>query len=181
MSQLQGGVEIKQVTQDMQAHIQLIINLVSACKAQRILELGTDVGDSTRILSAALKGTGGKLWTVDVKQVEWDWRGLGNVEALVGSSLDFIPDRQIDLLFIDDDHSYPHVLHELVKFGPCVKPGGFICLHDVLNKEHGPAVMRSIMEYCEPLKWSWVMNPGSHGLAVIQVPPAAQAIVGSKP
>lgn len=170
MSQLQGGVEIKQVTQDMAAHIQLIVNVVGGCNAQRVLELGTDVGDSTRILSAALKGTGGKLWTVDVKQVEWDWRALGNVEALVGHSLDFVPDRQIDVLFIDDDHAYPHVLNELRKFGPCVRPGGFILLHDVLNKEHGPTVMRSIVEFCEPLRWTWVMNPGSHGLAIIQVP-----------
>ena len=166
----QAGVEIKQVTQDMAAHVQMIGNLIVSIKAQRVLELGTDVGDSTRIISAALKQTGGKLWTIDVKPLDWNWKELGNVEALTGNSLDFIPDRLIDLLFIDDDHTYPHVLNELRKFVPCVRPGGYILLHDVLNKEHGPGVQRSIEEFCSPLKWGWSIFPNSHGMAVIQTP-----------
>jgi hypothetical protein len=37
---------------------------------------------------------------------------------------------QIDLLFIDGDHSYEGCLRDVMKFVPAVRPGGYFILHD---------------------------------------------------
>lgn len=43
---------------------------------------------------------------------------------------DFVP-REIDLLFIDGDHSHAAVLHDFRLWSPRVRPGGWIVFHDV--------------------------------------------------
>jgi predicted O-methyltransferase YrrM len=42
---------------------------------------------------------------------------------------------EIDLLFIDGDHSYEAVLSDFVGWSKFVKPGGYVCFHDV---SYGP-------------------------------------------
>jgi predicted O-methyltransferase YrrM len=40
--------------------------------------------------------------------------------------------RQIDLLFIDGDHTYDGVRQDFEMYAPLVRPGGLIALHDIL-------------------------------------------------
>lgn len=49
---------------------------------------------------------------------------LGRVKAALGA-------RSIDFLFIDGDHSYEAVKRDYELYGPLVRPGGLIALHDV--------------------------------------------------
>lgn len=41
--------------------------------------------------------------------------------------------KPIDLLFIDDDHTYETIKENFNKFEPFIKNGGFVVLHDVTN------------------------------------------------
>jgi predicted O-methyltransferase YrrM len=45
----------------------------------------------------------------------------------------------IDLLFLDGDHSYDAVRTDFTDWAPHVRPGGLLCLHDVVHPVHdGP-------------------------------------------
>jgi predicted O-methyltransferase YrrM len=49
--------------------------------------------------------------------------------------VDLLGDDEIDLLFIDGDHTYDGVEQDFYMYGPLVRPGGIIGLHDICN--HG--------------------------------------------
>ena len=51
---------------------------------------------------------------------------------------EILNNRELDLLFIDGDHSYKGVKKDFEMYRPLVKPGGVICFHDIVPgiKEH---------------------------------------------
>lgn len=59
-------------------------------------------------------------------------------EAL-GWVRDQLVGRQVDVLVIDGDHSFPGVVQDVVMYAPLVRAGGLILMHDILP-EHFPAV-----------------------------------------
>ena len=59
----------------------------------------------------------------------------------------------LDWLYLDDDHTYQHVLQELELARKCVRPGGWILGHDYC--EVLPGVSKAVNEFC-----------GNHGLAI---------------
>ncbi|MGB7159127.1 MAG: class I SAM-dependent methyltransferase [Tepidisphaeraceae bacterium] len=44
--------------------------------------------------------------------------------------------HELDLLFIDGDHSYQSVLRDYQAWSPKLKPGGILCFHDYHPPEH---------------------------------------------
>lgn len=63
------------------------------------------------------------------------------VEIRQGRSHDVAPTvaEPLDMLFLDGDHSHGAVLQDYEDWAPKVRPGGFLCLHDVVHPEHvGP-------------------------------------------
>lgn len=66
--------------------------------------------------------------------------GVTNHTLREGSSLDVKWDRPIDLLFIDGDHGYEAVIHDLKTFAPYTD---YLLMHDV----HLPGVARAVKEY----------------------------------
>ncbi len=163
--------QVMQLTKDWAAHASVVMQIVRGIGAKRILELGTDVGDSTRILACALEDIGGHLWSVDIQDPKWP-AGVpvpANVTFVKGDAMKFYSEDMLDLLLIDDDHTYPHVLNELRRFGPCVRQGGKILLHDIANPQHGPAVLKSALEWCRELSLPLTIMPEGHGLGVIDV------------
>lgn len=102
-------------------------------------------------------------------------------------ALDFLAcwprEQKIDLVFIDDWHSYEHVTRELQLLDPLIGPSSLILLHDTMwahtepfyhvdlsIKEGqwangGPA--RAMMEL-DPFRWEWATLPWWHGLSIIR-------------
>jgi len=53
---------------------------------------------------------------------------IDNIKSKVG---------KVDLIFIDGDHSYEGVKQDFLEYMSCLKPGGYIAFHDILDcKEH---------------------------------------------
>ena len=83
-----------------------------------------------------------------------------------------------DLLFIDTSHQYRHTLDELTVYGPRVKPGGVILLHDtdlevapgsVSDEDKNFPVRRAVVEWCDKVGLVPSFREGWHGLGVIEV------------
>lgn len=59
-------------------------------------------------------------------------------------------ERQVDLLFIDGDHSYGGVKTDYLLFSPFVRPGGLIAFHDIC--EHDPSTGCEVKRWWDEMK-----------------------------
>ncbi|MBU2052562.1 class I SAM-dependent methyltransferase [Patescibacteria group bacterium] len=158
-------------------HIKLIKSLIQKADAKTILEFGTNEGESTRMLAELSKA---HVWTVDKNPPTKDWLSTyifrNCITFIQSDTMKLKWDKEVDILFIDDNHSYPHVLKELRKFGPMVKVGGYILLddthhHDFLGSEKdcGIDITMAIQRWTREVGLDWTNYHGGMGLAVIPI------------
>jgi predicted O-methyltransferase YrrM len=151
-----------------------------------IVEIGTDIGESTATLLAAAEITGGHMWSVDINPKigfldvyarHGDPAGLwtfvcGDSSALTTAKQ--IPQR-IDLLYIDGDHTYEHVCQEIRLYLPRVRGGGMALFHDThKNTWARPEEFRvddALNDLLPGMGLHWEDLPGVAGLGVVRVPP----------
>jgi cephalosporin hydroxylase len=160
------GARISNGLTDIHDHLPRLLTLSSG----NVLEIGTRFGASTAALLYGVDRKGGHLWSVDVE----DCSGLFENDRwtfIKGSSLDVayvksvIPD-QLDLVFIDGDHSYEGVKADLANYGPM---GKVIALHDAQRWGH-EGVLPAIFEYIGDTKCrhkEMHIYTDSNGLAVL--------------
>ena len=124
--------------------LSLLYTLIHSCQMRKVLQLGTHIGFSTVVLADALCKIDGTLLTVDVSGCHLDkarsfvrQAGLEQyVRFLLGSSLDkevlskIKSEVPYDLVFVDSSHSYEATLVELSYYWPCIRPSGYVALHD---------------------------------------------------
>ena len=123
---------------DMCYHVHLIYAITRGINAQTVVELGIRNGQSTRAMLYGLSKTGGKLWSNDIEncnhvcppEFKKHWMFLHL------STDDFVSvikkkNMEIDLLFIDADHSHEQSYKDFVNYEPFVRNNGFILMHDV--------------------------------------------------
>lgn len=129
--------------------ISFLHGLIMGNNISRIVQLGHFIGFSTLLLGFALRQMGAtrSLFSIDldpnVTAYTQDWidrAGLNaQVKLKVADSSDpaNIPETIAyfggapQLVFIDSSHQYEHTIKELDLWYPVLKPGGFICMHDV--------------------------------------------------
>ncbi len=111
-------------------------------------EIGSYLGASSCFLAAAATFRGGYLHCVDTWQNEamglelpedtfarfcentYQYRHFLSAHRGVAANLMAqIPDN-LDLVFVDGDHSYEAVMSDLTNYVPKIKPGGVLALHD---------------------------------------------------
>jgi predicted O-methyltransferase YrrM len=136
-----------------------------------ILEIGVRFGVSTAALLLGVELRGGHVYSVDTEdcsssfsELQWTFIQANSVTD-VEKIKSLIP-AELDLLFIDGDHSYEGVLSDLTNFGPCAK---IVILHDAAEHGH-PSVSKAIDHYftlpdCRQIQRAFF--PASHGLAVL--------------
>jgi predicted O-methyltransferase YrrM len=167
---------------DIRGHLEFI--RAEATGRRVIAELGVRTGNSTcAILAAIEQGGTGELWSVDiaVPQVPATWHLLPHwhflqADDLCGQAVEWVP-AELDLLLIDTSHAYGQTLAELGTYGPRVREGGAILLHDTcwapgdveLREPAGP-VARALGEWCKSAGLSWANRPGSYGMGVVRIP-----------
>lgn len=108
------------------------------------LEIGVYLGRSLWVATQVIK-PGVEIWGIDIL----DDPKIEGTNFIKGSSLEVNWDKQIDVLFIDGDHSYEFVKAELEKYGPFVKKGGVILFHDY--EPEMPGVYPAVNEWAEKL------------------------------
>ena len=176
---------LRQETSDFFDHVALLISRILTLWAQTVVETGNMRGDSTRILAAGLAITGGTLYSIDIDSVDgkpWypHFHDQYPQHQFLTSDSRTVPwERPIDLLLLDSDHHYDHVLAELKHLGPFVRHGGYLLVHDS-GHESGDAlgdrrslgthVLDAIQDYTRPLKLSWHHHHGRWGMAEIPIP-----------
>ncbi len=167
---------------DIHQHLPTLFDYASQPDVS-IIELGVRDGDSTTAFLAGIEIGGGTLWSCDTvapkflkayqeacPQWTFEW----------GDDLDRAPHAptKVDVLFIDTSHTYQHTKAELEIYGPKVKPGGVILLHDtelrspVDSPPDDPPfpVLEAAKEYAKDRKWKLELIKGCHGLGIIHIP-----------
>jgi len=167
---------IPQTTQDFALVKELLYNLVVVNKYTKVLETGTDVGDSTRIFSTALQATQGQLVTVDHKPPVNDWPAtwpIKNIQFVQGDSRQLKLNQEVDLLFLDAHQdgtdAYQQVGTELKQLGVWVKAGGKIVADDWYHTTFGAGIQKAVEEFGQVHQLAWTVYPHGHGLVVVEV------------
>lgn len=87
-------------------------------------------------LHAAGFGTGRQLVAWDAQML----RGDSHQQSTKDRLLDLLAGRPVDLLFIDADHTYAGARKDWEMYGPLVRPGGVVALHDICYHADQPLV-----------------------------------------
>jgi len=166
---------------DLQGHMPFLRETAEGYDKPTIIEFGVRSGQSTSCFLAAIAKCGGEIWSIDVDpaQVPAHWHDLPHWHFLQAD--DVSPEAQawlpaeVDVLFIDTDHSYWQTMAELRLYVPRVRPGGVVLLHDTEWLPPGHAtdfptgtVTEALNAYCEEAGLSWVNRTGSYGLGIIR-------------
>lgn len=148
-----------------------LFGLVRQMKARKVIEIGRYKGGSTFAIAAAMDGEG-QVWSIDIgekenrlhsgrlrrsfdKQIAAACERFGlKVELIVGDSRTVeIESGEVDLVFIDGDHSYEGVKVDFERFGTRVRVGGAVLFDDAFDeglfRTHSDSVGRLIGEILE--------------------------------
>jgi predicted O-methyltransferase YrrM len=131
-----------------------LFGLIRRSNAAKVIEIGRHWGGSTLVIAAAMRGRG-EFWSIgDPAQLEHDLKRKGrtlgrpvedqigdlcrrlglNVHVFAGKSQDIdIETGEVDVVFIDGDHSYEAETSDFQRFGTRVKVGGAVLLDDAVH------------------------------------------------
>lgn len=123
------------------------LELVEELRPHTVLEIGTGLGGTTVLLTAAAAPDAVVL-SVDLPRgpargplLAAAARGAQRVHCLRADSHDpgtrdavrtILRGREVDVLFIDGDHTSTGVRQDLELYSALVRPGGWIALHDIV-------------------------------------------------
>ena len=163
---------------DIYLHLPRFVEMVKACHAQHVIELGTRTGVSTIAWLHGLESTGGRLTSIDIDEKpdiddhpSWTFIQGDDLDPTITSTLE-----PADIVFIDTSHLYDQTVKELNVYRWLVKPGGLIVLHDTMleRPEGAPARPRypvrvAVEEFCEAEGYDWHNIPDCWGLGIIEM------------
>ena len=174
---------------DSDRHLISIFSIALASKGQVYVELGVREGHTSEPLHKAAELNLGKLWSVDVNEPT-EYRPPDNTAHYEFKKIDSIKFLEewpkhikMDVVFVDDWHSYEHVKKQLELLDKCVGPSSIILLHDLMYgntepfyhtdltltdgqwAEGGP--YRAVAEL-DPQFWEWSTLPWNNGLTILR-------------
>lgn len=144
----------------------------------RLLETGTGYGHSARFFAKLLPGW--HIYTVDafglfgdgriyqklnhdqVLKVVQYYNDCPNITQVLGNSSTIGWELDLDILYLDADHTYQGCLADYQKFVPFLKPGGMLIFDDYLQPSNPTNGVKRVVE--EHVHWRLV---GYFGNAVI--------------
>ena len=174
---------------DSDRHLISIFALALASRGKTYVELGVREGHTSEPLHKAATLNLGKLWSVDLnKPTEYKPpNNTAHYEFVKQDSIKFLEEwpknKKMDVVFVDDWHSYPHVKKQLELLEQCVGPSSIILLHDLMygntdpfyhvDLEHaGPqwdagGPYRAVAELNKQF-WEWSTLPWNNGLTILR-------------
>lgn len=152
----------------MYKHLPFLYHLALNEHALQVVELGVHTGQSTAAFLAALKKTGGHLWSCDIKLPQPPIDGFMDEDRwhfVLGDSRQAVEEAPltIDILFVDA--ALEHRLADLEAYGKWVKRDGYILVHDTEKK----VTREAIKKYLSDKIWRYTEIKSGHGLGVIHV------------
>jgi len=158
-----------------------------ASRGKVFVELGVREGHTTEPLYEAAKLNEGHLWSVDLNDPTKFKPNNGNYTFVKQDSIKFLEqwpkDKKIDVAFVDDWHSYPHVKRQLELLDELVGPSSIILLHDLMYGNTDPfyhsdlthhegqwasgGPYRAVAEL-NPQFWEWSTLPWNNGLTILR-------------
>jgi len=156
---------------DINEHLSLLYFLVVSHNLKTVLELGTDIGFSTRALLCGVKRTGGYLTSIDIKNCpeikQWiSDKQLDKYWTFVESNdLFYNLEKPIDLLFVDSMHTHDQLKAELNLFSP--KTRKFIAIHDTNHAKYGNALNAAIDDFLKDSIWEEFHFYHNFGMTVL--------------
>ena len=174
-------------TMDSDRHLVSIFAIALASRGKVFVELGVREGHTTEPLYTAAKLNHGHLWSVDLNDPSDFKPDNGNYTFVKKDSIKFLEewpkDKKIDIIYVDDWHSYEHVKRQLELLDELVGPSSVILLHDLMygNTEpfyhadltltHGQwaegGPYRAVAEL-NPQFWEWSTLPWNNGLTILR-------------
>ena len=178
---------------DSDRHFITLYAMALASRGKNYVELGVREGHTTEPLYEAARANGGKLWSVDLNPpTEFQpyvngFLDMNHYEFVQDDSIHFLEtwpkDEKIDVVFVDDWHSYPHVKRQLELLDECVGPSSIILLHDLMYGNTDPfyhvdlshhegqwasgGPYRAVAEL-NPQFWEWSTLPWNNGLTILR-------------
>jgi predicted O-methyltransferase YrrM len=129
-----------------------LFGVVRRMQPHKVIEIGRYKGGSTLTIAAAMSGQG-QFWSIDIGEKEARLHQHGptrtfddeirdicarfslHVTLLVGDSRTIQVDTgEVDLVFIDGDHSYEGVRNDFERFGRRVRIGGAVLFDDACDE-----------------------------------------------
>ena len=179
----------KAIHGDMDSDRQLIsiFAMALASRGKVFVELGVREGHTTEPLYEAAKLVGAHLWSVDLNDPTKYKPNNGNYTFTKQDSIKFLEewpkDKKIDVAFVDDWHSYPHVKRQLELLDELVGPSSIILMHDLMYGNTDPfyhvdlshhegqwasgGPYRAVAEL-NPQFWEWSTLPWNNGLTILR-------------
>ena len=174
---------------DSDRHLISIFSIALASKGEVYVELGVREGHTSEPLHKAAELNLGKLWSVDVNEPT-EYRPPDNTahyEFRKNDSIKFLEEWpkhiKMDVVFVDDWHSYEHVKRQLELLDQCVGPSSIILLHDLMYGNTEPfyhadlshhegqwasgGPYRAVAEL-NPQFWEWSTLPWNNGLTILR-------------
>jgi predicted O-methyltransferase YrrM len=185
--------ELMDVTQngkgDSDRHVMTLFTIALSSKAKSILELGVRDGTTTLPLLLAACLNNGRLISVDIDTASFNCPGdltqfwkFHQTHSI--SFLKQMPkDEKLNLVYIDDWHSFEHVKKELQYLDNHTDPSSIILLHDLMygntepNYHSNRALNKGMWARGGPFKavdslsknkWEWMTLPWGNGLTILR-------------
>jgi len=143
----------------------LLYSLIRKFKIKNILDIGTGNGFSSFICAHALKNNNdevksGSIITVDIfdrnkehnlSQIFKKNNIIKYVNFVVGDSLEVLgrhefQSKKFELVIIDGQHTYDHVIKELELVQACLSSSSILFFDDVFQRSSGKSVYNAVLE-----------------------------------
>ena len=168
----------------LSAYLPVLFGTVARTPGAVVVEIGTDIGESTTALLAGAELAGGHVWSIDINPAikfleTYDRHGRDDLWTFVcGDSSARSIARQvpgkIDVLYVDGDHTYGQVVAELKMYMPKIRGGGVALFHDTNAAPWGnPELVRvadALDDTLPGMGLRWENLPGTCGLGRVYVP-----------
>jgi len=164
-------VKINEIINEMEGdsfhnHYHIIYDIISSIDSDKVkyMEIGSYAGASVSLMSSHPKVT--KSYSLDIgtpiskeipiknvnhfknKKCEYTYiEGDSMNKETINTVLGLV--EEIDVLFIDGDHSYNAVINYFKNYNSLVKKGGYLIFDDYMDSKHSPDVKKSV---------DWIVN-----------------------
>jgi predicted O-methyltransferase YrrM len=152
---------------------QFLASLIKMSKYRTVLEIGVFEGETSQHLINAIP-QGGQYVGIDINDYRTQQTiatmeaGGKSIDFILGNSLEelnVLPKNHFDLIFVDGDHSFEHVLKEFKLVEKLIARGGVLVYHDTIHLE-GP---KKLVDYAAYYKYktTTLNTPEGRGISIL--------------